>query len=296
MIETNERPAYVYGEILSQPVNASDEQPGFGTFLSQGAMVGALFGFFSIAIGMLAHPDNGYNFFLMFYLLPYVLSGMVLGAFEGSIIWICAYIARRRLHFVLRGFIGIAIHAGLMKLLALLMAEHGTDPKDVSATVYFLAISYYIVLGAAFTVVGSRFQPWYELFRGTTSTSSLRVETGLSGLALRVVVIFAFMESVLNFIWQQQRYGITSDYTISLIAVIHFIAAGVLVFARMRFWLLLQLALLVNFPVVLFMTDVLTTNDSGMRIVSIIYLSAWFVFLVTRSIDMQSSRDGSVST
>lgn len=273
------------------------EQPGVATFLLQGAMVGGLLGFLSLVVGMLSHPDNGYNFFLMFYLIPFVLSGMVLGAFEGSIIWGCTHVAARRLHIILRGFIGLVVHAGVMTLMTVVLAEHFVPEKDPSTADYLVAIGYYIGFGVVFgLVVGSRFEPWYELFRGTPTASSVRVETGLSGFILRVVVIFGFMESVLNLIWQQQRNEVSSEQTIAVIAVIHFILAGVLVFARMPTWLLVQLALLVNFPIVLFITDVLTTNDTGMRILSIFYLTIWFVFLVTRLIAISLSGENSVTT
>ena len=297
MIETDERPAYVYGEILSRPVDTRDEQPGVVTFLAQGAVVNAFMGFLLLVHGMLSLPHNDYNFLLMLFLLPFLLSSMILGAFEGSIIWACTHVARRRLHVLLRACIGVVVHAALMTLMTVVVADLALPQEDVATANYLWAICFYIGFGLVFGfLVGSRFDPWSELVRGMTATPALSVETGLTGFALRVVVIFGFMESVLNLIWQQQRNEISSEQTIAVIAVIHFVAAGVIVFARMRTWLLVQLALLVNFPIVLFITDVLTSNDAGMRIVSIIYLTVWFVFLVTRLIGMSPSEEKSITT
>lgn len=297
MIETNERPAYVYGEILSRPVDASDEQPGVAMFLAQGVAVGALIGFLSVVRGMLSHPENGYNFFLMLFLPAFLIGGMIWGALEGSIIWAGTHLARRRLHVLLRACIGVVVHAGLMTFMTVVLAERALPQENVSTADYLWAICFYIGFGLVFgLVVGSRFNPWSELIRGVTSTPALIVETGLTGFALRVVVIFGFMQSVLNLIWQEQKNEISSEQTLAVIAVVHFIVAGVIVFARMRTWLLVQLALLVNIPIVLFITDVLTGNDAGMRIVSIIYLTVWFVFLVTRLIGMSPSEEKSITT
>jgi hypothetical protein len=286
------------GEIPSHEVYvAKVEQPSVATFLSQGAVVGALIGFLSLVAGMLSHPENGYNFFLMFYLLPMVLSGMILGAFEASIIWACTHLAGHRLNIFLRAGIGIVVHAALMTLMTVVLAERALPQEDVSTAYYLWAICFYIGFGLVFgLLVGSRFKPWSELLRGTTSAPELSVEAGLTGFALRVVVIFGFMESVLNLIWQQQRDEVSSEYTIAVIAVVHFIAAGVIVFARMRTSLLVPLALVVNVPIVLYFTEVLTGDDGGMRILSIFYLSVWFVFLATRLIGMSPSDEKSITT
>jgi len=272
MIETDER------AFLSQ-FYAKEERLSIGTFLSQGALVGGFMGFASIVTGMLSRPENSFNFFLMFYLLPFVLSGMVFGAFEGSFLWACTHFARRRFNFLLRACIGLVVHYALMTSTLLLWPGRSSD-EPLPTAVYLV---FYFGFGLVFgLVVGSRFQPWHELFRGTTSTPWRSVATGLTGLALRVVVILSLMESVLNLIWERQRLEMHTDYMIAVIAVGHFVAAVVIVFVRMPTWLLLQLALLVNFPVILFITEVLRSSYSPMWTLSFIYLAIWFAFLVTR--------------
>lgn len=277
--------------------SCDDELPGFGAFLSQGAVVGALMGFATLTYSMITQSRNAYSFFLMLALLPSLLYGMVFGAFEGSLIWICTRFAGRRLHFLLRGFVGVGVHVTLMTLVGLLV-EKSSPPLEDSATVnYFYGIWFYIGYGLLLGVVtGSRFEPWYELSRGTITTPWRVVATGLTGIALRVVVIFAFMQSVLYLIWAQEGITVRSEYRIAVMAVIHFVVAGVIVFARMPSWLLVLLAVIINLPVILFVTEVLATDRGPMRMLTFIYLAIWFAFLVTRLSDTKQSTQNAVTT
>jgi hypothetical protein len=270
-----------------------DELPSLGTFASQAAVVGGFMGFVSLAISMIVQSQSGYNFFLLFYLLPMVIAGMFYGAFEGSIIWACTRSGGHQLPVVLRGCIGIGVHVFLITLTGLLAPRYTRFEGDSSTIMYLYGIWTYIGYGLLLGLVtGSRFEPWYELFRGTTRTPWRCMASGLTGLALRPIVIIGFMESVLYLIWEQQSSEIRSQY-IAVIAVVHFIAAGVIVFARMPNWLLLQLALVVNFPVLLFITDVLTPDSTPMRVLSFIYLGIWFAFLFTRLSNRVSTGSGS---
>jgi len=55
---------------------------------------------------------------------------------------------------------------------------------------------------------------------------------------------------------------------------------GQIVFTRMPFWLLVLLALLINFPVAALITDVLT--NEVLRGLVIAYLTVWAAFLLCR--------------
>jgi len=277
--------------------SCDDELPGFGAFLSQGAVVGALMGFTTLATSIILQSRNGYSFFLLLYLLPALLSGMVFGAFEGSLIWICTRFAGRRLHFVLRGCVGVGVHVTLMTLIGLLVEKSSPPPEYIARANYFYGIWFYTGYGLVLGVItGSRFEPWYELFRGTTTTPWRVVATGLTGIALRVVVIFAFMQSVLYLIWAQEGITVRAEYRIAVMAVIHFVVAGVIVFARMPSWLLVLLAVIINLPVILFVTEVLATDRGPMRMLTLIYLAIWFAFLVTRLSDTTQSTQNAVTT
>jgi hypothetical protein len=275
-----------------------DELPSLGTFVSQAAVVGGFAGFVSLALSITLESQSGYNFFLLFYLLPLVLAGMFYGAFEGSIIWACTRAAGHQLPVVLRGCIGIGVHVFFVTLTGLLAPKPAVLAENPPGLIYlygiWIYIGYGLLLGA---ITGSRFDPWSELFRGTTTTPWRCMASGLTGLALRPVVIFGFMESVLYLIYEQQRGESQSQYTIAVIAVVHFTAAGVIVFTRMPTWLLVQLALIVNFPVLLFITDVLAPDDpTPMRLLSFIYLGIWFAFLVTRVSGISRKTEDSLTT
>ena len=71
------------------------------------------------------------------------------------------------------------------------------------------------------------------------------------------------------------------EFTFSVIAVSHFALAVVLVFARIPFWLLLPLAIIVNFPIVVFLSDALPKVE-GVRVLTLIYLHLWAAFLLCR--------------
>ena len=67
---------YRHGNILFASVTTyKKDPPGIGRCLSQGAAVGVFLGFLSPVVGMLLHPENGYNFFFMFF-LPLLLASL----------------------------------------------------------------------------------------------------------------------------------------------------------------------------------------------------------------------------
>jgi hypothetical protein len=279
-------PPYVYGEILSRSVYLSEqsEPPGIGRCLSQGAAVGAFLGFLAPVGGMLSYPENGYNFLLMGY-LPLILAyGIGFGVCEGVLIWGCTYLVGHRLNVVLRAVIGIVVLAILIIVYNLVFAEPSPPPpENGSGSNYLLLIGIYIAHGVLFGLVtGSRFRPIDELLRGTSPPQHL-VLTGISGFALRVFVIFSLMESVLNLILSLQGWRFSRiEFTFAVIALSHFMAAAVIVFVRMPFWLLLPLGLIVNFPIVAFITDVLQDDWVLFRYLTYFNLALWAIFLLSR--------------
>lgn len=280
-IATN--PPYQYGNILFASVDAyKKDPPGIGRYLSQGAAVGVFVGFLHPVFGMLSHPENGYNFLLMAYLPLMLLFGSAFGVLEGVMIWVCSYLVGHRLHAVLRAIVGVVTLALLLIAYDFLFAEPAPYREDVSAMDYLVLYGVYAGYGVLFgLVIGSRFDPVAELLRGTSPPQWLAL-TGITGLALRVFVIFCLMESVLNMIWTVQRDRNLTEFSFGVIALCHFIAAVVIIFARMPFWLLLPLALIINFPIVALITDVLREEHFPIRYLSIGYLSLWAAFLLTR--------------
>lgn len=276
------RPAYIYGEILSSDIYAAaeNEPPGIVRFLSQGAAVGAFFGFLAPVNGMLSHPENGYNYLLMLFLPDFVLRGIGFGVVEGIMIWGCTYTFGHRLIVALRAGLGIVVFAMLLYVYVVLI-EPSPHPNDESGMDYFL-IRVVIVCGMLYgLVIGSRLHPLHELIRGIPD-SNYTVMCAITGFALRIVVILGLMYSVLYLIWAQQGVFSRQDFTFAAIGISHFLLGGLILFARMPFWLLLPLAVIVNFPIAVAVTDVLTEKDVSVRAITLNYLVLWAAFLSCR--------------
>ena len=274
---------YRHGSILFAGVTTyKNDPPGIGRCLSQGATAGAVVGFFVPVYGLLSHPTNGYNYLLVWALPLFLVFAIGFGVLEGAIIWACSHIVGHRLHVVQRAVLGVITLAILITGYDFLFAEPSTYRENVSAieqaVFYGVQVGYGVLFGL---VIGSRFEPVSELLRGTSPPRWLAL-TGITGFALRVVVVFGLMESVLKLIFELQWEPSLEEFSFALIALGHFLAAAVIVFARMPCWLLLPLALIINFPIAAYITDVLTEEEVGLRNISLIYLGLWAAFLLTR--------------
>lgn len=273
------KPPYIYGEILSRSLSQSplSELPGLGRYFSQGLVVGAFASFLFTSVSMLLDRHNGYNF-LFIYLLPVILAiGMAFGLFEGLFIWAGSYVAGRRLNALARAAVGIVVLAILIVAFNYLYSDR---PAPTSVRLWLLLIVLYSPAGVIFGLVsGSKFSPISELLRGTSPPRWLALN-GVTGFLLRVLVVFATMEATLSLIWTTQLEGHDHDFIFAALTLGHCIAATVILFTRMPFWLLLLLAVVVNFPVVVLITDVLT--NEVLRGLIIAYLTLWTAFLLCR--------------
>jgi len=272
------RPPYIYGEILSRSLYESPlaELPGFGRFLSQEIVVGAFLSFLFPLIGILINP-RGYNYLLIYWLPFFLATGIGFGLFEGVVLWACSYIAGHRLNALARAAVGAIVLA----MLIVTFDYFYSDPPANLGT-WFPFIGFYCAAGAVFGLVsGSKFSPLSELLRGTTPPRWL-VLNGITGFLLRVFMIYAMMESTLLLIWMTQLERPQHGFIFAAIALSHCIAAIVILFTRMPFWLLLLSALLINFPVAALITDVLTKEQILGRNLIIAYLALWSTFLLCR--------------
>jgi hypothetical protein len=274
--EAYQRPPHIYGEILSSYVYQSprDEVAGIGRFLSQGTAAGAVIYFLIQLTIILLQPPDAYRYnFIYVLLLPFALLwGMLNGLFEGLVIWACTKAVGRRLNVAARVALGIVALVLVLAVFYLFI-----DIKAIDSS----AIAVYLSTGAAYGLLtGSRLQPWRELVRGSTAAKS-RILTGITGLALRSLLILGLMESILAIMCTLKDFK-QKDIAFAFIALCHFAVASVIVFTRMKFWLLLQLALLVNFPTVLLITEVLKAEPAVYRYLTVSYLTIWAAFLLAR--------------
>ena len=288
MIETDvavaqQRPPYIYGEILSHSIYQlpRDELPGIGRFLSQGIVVGTFVSFLFTVLGMLLDPKNGYNFLLISWLPIILATGIGFGVLEGCVLWACSYIAGHRLNALARAAVGIVLLGILLVTFDHFFSER---PANYSFPLkdWLRLIGIYGTIGAVFGLVsGSKFSPVSELLRGTTPPRWLLIN-GITGFFLRVLIIYATMESTLFLILMTQLERRQREFTFAAIALSHCVGACVIAFTRMPFWLLLLLALLINYPIAVLITDVLTQEQILERNFMIAYLTLWSAFLFCR--------------
>jgi hypothetical protein len=277
-----QRPPFIYGQILARSAHEAamnSKIPGIGRFLTQGMAAGAFVCFVLMVVHVLYYSVGGYRF-LIGLLLPFALaSGMALGMVQGLIIWACTRLARHNLDKGSRAAIGVLVVAILTGILLLM-----PSPSREVGVEYYLAFGAVNILsGVTYGLfTGSRLQPWAALVRGAEwLPRHSRWLTGLTGFVLRVVIIFSLMESILYLILILQSDS-QNDLLLFVIACGHFLAASLIVFARLKYWPLVSLALIINFPVVVFITDVLTHAEPFWWYAGVSYLGLWAAFLLTR--------------
>ena len=278
---------HIYGEVLSRSAYTPEDQvPGIVRFLSQGAVAGPIMSFLVTVGAILLNPTNGYNLFFIFLLPFYLASSMVLSLLPSLLIWGCTRLAGHRLDPPARAGLGILM-ASMISIavcyLIYLDRPPYLDRPELTAYLPVIAISAMMgmVLGL---VVGSGLQPWRALVRGVDSLpAKARVLTGITGIALRVVVAWGLMEAIVAMICQLQREYRRDDFLLTAFTLAHFTLASIIVFARMRLSLLLPLALLADVPVALFIRKYYGTDDGyGLAIAAIVYLAVWATFLLSR--------------
>ena len=274
----------VHAEILSyvRYQGQRADLPSIVTFLSQGATLGALLAFLGPVIGMLSHPGFPYCFLYIGALPTFLGVGALFGLCEATVLWAGTFGLGHRIHPIIRAVLGPVILIIFIQTYSYLVSEPSPYRKEVSTTDYLSAIGVYAGCGVVLRlVIGSRIRPIYELIRGTAS-EQLPVMNALTGLALRPIVIFGLMMSILLLIFSTQVDFHQSKFTMSVLAVSHFALAVMIVFVRMRFWLLLPLALIINFPVAVWITDVLKPDQFVDRVIVLVYLALWGGFLICR--------------
>ena len=277
------RHPYIYGEILSRSLCQSplSKLPGFGRFLSQGIVVGAFVSFLFPMIGLLIN-SKGYNYLLIYWLPFFLATGMGFGLFEGLFLWACSYIAGRRLNVLVRAAVGTIVF--IILIVTFDYFYYSDQPANSSASLrdWLPFIGFYCAIGTVFGLVsGSKFSPLSELLRGTTPPRFL-VLNGITGFFLRVLIIYALMETTLILIWTIRVERPQHELVFVAIAFSHCLAGTAVLFTRVPFWLLLLLALLINFPVAALITDVLTKEQELERNFIIAYLTLWTAFLLCR--------------
>ena len=278
--------AHLHHEVRSRNVYpAKGEMPGVGRFFSQGAAGAATLVFLTTVAALFWHPTNGYNIFYIFLMPFYLAAGMLLSLFPALLIWGCTKLAGHRLSHVARAFITVLVvmlFNTAFVLFVPLRPDYVDQPELTEyLPVFAISATQSLVLGL---VIGSRLQPWREIVRGVESLAAKsRVLTGITGFALRVLVVWGLMEAIVFMICDLQRNYRKEDRILAILTLAHFALAAIIVFARMRLLVLLPLSLIVNVPVALLIRKYAGTDyDYGFAIAAIVYLAVWATFLLSR--------------
>ena len=264
---------YVYGSVLLRSVYQpqSLEPSRLGRCLSQGAAAGAVIAF----LFSLVFPKPPNNFMLI--VMPFFLvTGIIMGLFQGLVVWGWMRLAKHHLSWGYRVAIAVSTATMFVLLWFLIWVPQLTD--------HLFPLAVYLSICVALSLAaGSKLQPWRELVRGAEAMpQQWRPLTGITGLLLRVVVVFFLMESILaTSITLRVDYP-QLDLTFVLIALSHCVVAFVIVFARFKFWLLLPLALLVNVPMLLWLKEFGKDSEVFLSYFVIGYLALWAAFLLSR--------------
>jgi hypothetical protein len=278
----HQRPPYIYGEVLSRiaytaEINARWDRPRFGVYMAQGAATGAVLEFSQVVLQIITVP-NPYNFLFM-YGLPVILAfGAGWGMVKALVIWTCAKLARRRVPWLIRCLIAGGVMTGLTRVFEVFFPQEPGPPVSLS----WLAGSTISIALTCGVVIGSNLNPWRAVVRGANFiVPRSAFVAGVTGLILRLFIVWAFMGAVMLRICTTQMNSTHKDVVWASLILCHLTAALLVVFIRMPFWLLVILSTLVTAPVVRLVIEFQHKLEWGFYPV-IGYLAVWIAFLLAR--------------
>jgi hypothetical protein len=101
------------------------------------------------------------------------------------------------------------------------------------------------------------------------------------GFALRVSIVFGFMESVVMLISVFQEDYQPNELLVVISTLAYFSTSTVILFARSKFWFTANTGMLLNAPLVYLLVK-FRSNMGAFTYVGLIYLFLWLSFLLTR--------------
>ena len=250
------------------------DQLSWWTFLTQGAAAGMLLCYVSLVISLESY-SRYYHPLIVGALPRFLAFGFAIGGLKGVIIWACAKMIRHRLGWLLRSTIASVVFH--------LIAFVPPFSSDVQRSSQEWVIGSTVVVGLTFgLVIGSRLQPWQALVRasGTIGPKSATL-AGLTSIALRLGILFLFLFFGLIFLSVMQSPDRLEFRWIALITI-HLTLSLIIVFIKMKLWLLATSAVLINTPVVMLLTEFQRQQLGYAWYVLIGYLALWAMFLLTR--------------
>lgn len=261
-------------------------QPGLATLLAQ-AVVGAFFGNVVVVIAKVLLDYHPYNSIYAFSLPLLLTGGLETGVPAGLLVWAGGKLVHGSLLTITRSLVGIFVMS-----LAWFLFWSVLGGQEISRTELLWALPLTLVPGVMIGLVtSSRLRLGRELVRrGEADATALKIVAALTGLVLRLLVVFLFLVSLILEIATLQSYFLESapDEDLRSLLVANSLLCGhaalgvVILFVRLKFSPLATLAAIAAVPLVA-VFGALPEMDEVTRIVILGYMGVWGLFLLSRS-------------
>jgi len=197
---------------------------------------------------------------------------------KALVIWTCAKLARRRVPWLIRSLIVAGVLSGLTRVFEVFF-PHEPDPQVSLSWIVGSTVFIALACGA---VIGSNLNPWRAFVRGAGFiVPRSAFLAGVTGFILRLFIVVTFMGVAMLMICSTQVNSTHKETVWATLALSHLVAALLVAFIRMRFWVLLILSVLVTAPVVMLVGEFQHKLEWGFYPI-IGYLAAWIAFLLAR--------------
>jgi hypothetical protein len=252
-------------------------QPGLSTLIAQ-ASVGCIVASYVLILILILLVPHSRNDWLVFWIPPLFVLGPAIGTLAGLLIWTGGKIARRSLSATLRTVIGGWIVAVTCVVLALSLSWKPT----IEAQLWLVASIIVPGLGIGL-FTNSRLRVWPEFVRqGEAVRRAPRILAGLTGLVLRPIVVFFFMNSLIILLARlQSSNSDEAAWPWPALIFSHCAASLLVLFSRRKTSDLFLLALIANAPIAAALIQ-FRVSMPNLEYVALPYLGVWAMFLLTR--------------
>lgn len=270
-----------YRRITEQKVETKRQRAGLLSCLSQGVTTGSILIFLVTALSIVDRPDY-YSFGVIQYFPLYLVYGVGTGLVQGLVLWACGRLVGHNLRWYMR-----MIVAGLVVAIpytVMLLIVFSLEVIKNQYSLFLLVALVMAAIGATFGLLtGSRFSPWRQLVRGDDSLPvGSWLFTGATGLLLRVAIVFFLMVAFLAAIIVSNSRIWEAEFIWPILFLLHFQFAFAVAFLKLRFWMLLTLAVVLNIPVIILLNYLAKEAPAFAVYICTGYLGAWVLFLISR--------------
>lgn len=290
-----------------QRISAGLELYDPGTFLAQGAFGGGI-ACFLLTLFRVVYPKGVYNLLLIHPFLFYLLPSMIVGVVLAAAVWLSDAIRNRKSRFLS----GCAIGVGTTGFLAI---PYGLSPawRPFEWRLFFLSSLIPASLAGLLTgfIAVLKLNPLRVIVLGPAKLSTLRTFSSwlvsMAGFPLRVgsflgiplaLLLLAYFFSNANAGWLSPAQGDNRQTLVgTTLALLYFILSAFASSTSLRKLTLVGLAALVNAPLTVWALDQSTQADTSFLTIStLLFISAWILLILARTIMPDSKRSGEDQT